>query len=50
MKAVAVAGGWTDMATMERCYDLPDDVDVLAVTAETNKRRELVPTPIGAAN
>jgi hypothetical protein len=23
---------WTDMATMEKCYDLPDDADVLAVT------------------
>ena len=50
MKAVAVAGGWTDMATMERCYDLPDDADVLAVTSETNKRRESAPPPISAAN
>lgn len=38
-KAVALAGGWTDVATMERCYDLPDDADVLIVTSETNKRR-----------
>lgn len=29
MKAVAVAGGWTVMATMEKCYDLPDDDDAL---------------------
>lgn len=42
-KAVALAGGWTDVATMERCYDLPDDADVLAVTSETHKRRESVP-------
>ena len=39
-KAVALAGGWTDLATMERCYDLPDEADILAVTSETNKRRE----------
>jgi integrase len=25
VKAVAVAGGWTDIATMLRCYDHPDD-------------------------
>jgi len=24
MKAVAIAGEWSDMATMEKCYDLPD--------------------------
>ncbi|HEY9227260.1 MAG TPA: hypothetical protein VIP11_11465 [Gemmatimonadaceae bacterium] len=47
---MAVAGGWTDVATMERCYDLPDDVDVLAVTSETNKRREVVPQAVAAAN
>jgi integrase len=40
LKAVALAGGWTDTATMERSYDLPDDADVLAVTSETHKRRE----------
>jgi hypothetical protein len=50
MKAVAVAAGWTDMATMEKCYDLPDDVDVLVVTSETNKCRERLPTSIRAAN
>ena len=47
---LALAGGWTDMATMERCYDLPDDEDVLKVTSETNKRRELVPVLVSAAN
>jgi integrase len=41
VKAVAVAGGWTDIATMLRCYDHPDDADVLAVTSESFKRREL---------
>ena len=39
-KAVALAGGWSDVVTMERCYDLPDDVDVLAVTSASYKRRE----------
>lgn len=39
-KAVAVAGGWSDMDTMFRCYDHPDDQDVLVVTGETKKRRE----------
>jgi integrase len=44
VKAVAVAGGWTDIATMLtmlRCYDHPDDADVLAVTSEPRKRREV---------
>jgi integrase len=42
VKAVAVAGGWTDITTMLRCYDHPDDADVLAVTSEPRKRREIV--------
>ena len=42
VKAVAVAGGWTDISTMLRCYDHPDDADVLAVTSEPRKRREFV--------
>ena len=50
MKAVAAAGGWTDMTTMEKCYDLPDDAAVLAVTSATNKHRELVPAPTCVAN
>ena len=33
-----------------RCYNLPDDGDVLKVTSETNKRRELVPMSVSAAN
>lgn len=37
-KAVAVAGGWSDVGTMFRCYDQPDDADVLAVTSESRKR------------
>jgi integrase len=43
VKAVAVAGGWSDLDTMFRCYDHPDDGDVLVVTAEPRKRRESVP-------
>ena len=38
LKSVAVAGGWTDFDTMTRCYDIPDDGDILAVTSETKKR------------
>ena len=34
IKAVAVAGGWTDFETMTKCYDMPEDADVLAVTSE----------------
>jgi hypothetical protein len=49
-KAVALAGGWTDVVTMERCYDLPDEADLLAVTSETNKRREVLPQPNRATN
>jgi hypothetical protein len=50
MKAVAIAGEWSDMATMEKCYDLPDYADVLKVTSETNKRHELLRTAVSAAN
>ena len=41
VKAVAVAGGWTDIPTMLRSYDHPHDADVLAVTSEPRKRRDL---------
>jgi len=36
-----VAGGWTAFDTMLKCYDHPDDADVLAVTSEPRKGREL---------
>jgi hypothetical protein len=50
VKAVAVAGGWTDITTMLRCYDHPDDEDVLAVTSESRKRRDVtVGVPAEAA-
>jgi integrase len=39
-KPCAHAGGWSDVVTMERSYDLPDEADVLAVTSEPHKRRE----------
>ena len=48
--APARAGGWTDGVTMERCYDLPDQADLLAVTSETNKRHESLPKAIGGTN
>jgi integrase len=38
VKAVMVAGGWTDLATVNRCYDHPDDAAILAVTSDPNKR------------
>ena len=49
IKAVAVAGGWTDFDTMLRCYDQPDDADVLAVTSETKRRREVAGTAARSA-
>lgn len=39
-KAVMYAGGWSDANTMLKCYDHPEEADILAVTAETRKRRE----------
>ena len=39
-KAVAVAGGWSDEATMERCYNLPDEAHVLAVTRDPRQHHE----------
>jgi hypothetical protein len=41
LKAVAHAGGWDDVGTMLRCYDHPEDADILDVTSETRKRREV---------
>jgi integrase len=49
-KSVAIAGGWSDVATMERCYDLPDDADVLAVTSDTNKRHEVIAQVVSGTN
>ena len=49
VKAVAVAGGWTDISTMLRCHDPPDDADVLAVTSEPPKRRDLSMSVPGGA-
>ena len=42
IKAVAEAGGWQDLDTMQRCYDLPEDSDILAVTSEHRKRSEKI--------
>lgn len=36
-KAVMISGGWKDEATMTRCYDHPDDTDLLAVTQEVTR-------------
>lgn len=40
IKAVAEAGGWTDVATLINCYQQPDDDAVLAVLNEPRKRRQ----------
>lgn len=40
IKAVMHAGGWSDVQTMLKCYDHPEDADLLAVTSEPRKRRE----------
>jgi hypothetical protein len=40
-KAVAHAGEWDEVGTLLRCYDHPEDADILAVTSETRKRREV---------
>jgi integrase len=50
LKAVAVAGGWSDVSTMLRCYDQPDHAAVLAVTSETNRRREQAPHAVESDN
>ena len=39
LKPLMAAGGWTDPGTLLRCYDQPDEADVLAVTSVTSKRR-----------
>lgn len=36
--------------TMLRCYDQSDDTDVLAVTIETKRRREVISAPSQAAS
>lgn len=38
LKAVAEAGGWTDIETMLRSYDHPDEEDLLAVTSGPRRR------------
>ena len=38
---MAVAGDWTDLDTMLKGYDQPNDADLLPVTSELRKRREL---------
>jgi hypothetical protein len=35
---------------MLRCYDHPEDADILAVTSETRKRREVAMGDIGCCN
>ncbi|HWJ14715.1 MAG TPA: hypothetical protein VNS10_13285 [Gemmatimonadaceae bacterium] len=41
-------GRLDDVVTMERCYDLPDDADILAVTSDPNKRGEAPPQQASA--
>lgn len=40
IKAVAEAGGWSDVTTLITCYQQPDDEAVLAVLNEPRKRRQ----------
>ena len=42
LKAVAVAGGWKDTATLLTCYQQSDDATLLAVMGAENKRVERV--------
>lgn len=49
LKAVADAGGWTDLETMIRSYDVPDDADILAVTSEPRRLRERTGATLAAA-
>jgi integrase len=44
VKAVANAGGWIDIPTMLRSYDIPDDAAILAVTSDPTRRWEAPPT------
>ena len=40
IKAVAQAGGWSDVGTLISCYQQPDEEAVLAVLNEPRKRRD----------
>ena len=40
IKAVAHAGGWSDVGTLISCYQQPDEEAVLAVLNEPRKRRD----------
>ncbi len=40
IKAVAQAGGWSDVGTLISCYQQPDEEAVLAVLNEARKRRD----------
>ena len=38
-KALMEAGGWKDVGTLTRCYDQPDDSDLLLVTAHVTEEK-----------
>ncbi len=40
IKAVAEAGGWSDVATLITCYQQPGEEAVLTVPNEPRKRRQ----------
>ena len=44
LKAAMAAGGWRDLNTMIRCYDQPDEAEILAVTSVSTKRRSSAST------
>jgi hypothetical protein len=49
ISSVAVGGGWTDIATMIRCYDIPDDDAVLEATSNPRRRWEKGPRADGTS-
>lgn len=48
--AVAAGGGWTDIATILRCYDIPDEAAVLEATSNPRRRWDNGVTRDGAVH
>jgi integrase len=45
---VAVAGGWRDLRSLEKCYTLPDEATILRVVTDPTKIRDLQQAEAGA--